>query len=262
MAATVLITGAGGLIGSHVLAAWDIEELSLMPAPTRSESSDLLVPGTACRLVSVLRPAIVIHLAWVASGTPGYRTSPDNERWVAATLELANASQATGARFLGTGTSLEGDEACAGDAYTAAKAKVRLLLGEPIARGEIGWLQPFYVFDPDRGRPALVADALRARASGTEVVLRSPHQVHDFVHAADVGRAIVACVRAGLTGQVPIGSGTTRQVCDLVSGLGISWVAGRDAVHVESHAARPADTGRLRSTGWFPTSTEEFFKHV
>lgn len=262
MAATALITGAGGLIGGHVLAAWDIEGLFPAPATSPGQSVDLLSPGAARRLVEAVRPDVVIHLAWVASGTPGYRASPENERWVASTLELANAARARGAAFFGTGTSLEGDLAGAGDAYTAAKAKVRLLLAEQIALGEICWLQPFYVFDPDRGRPALVADALRARASGTEVVLRSPYQVHDFVHAADVGRAIVASVRAGLTGQVPIGSGTTHQVCDLVSALGISWVCGQNAVSVESHAPPPADTGRLRSTGWVPTSTEEFFDHV
>jgi len=262
VAATALITGAGGLIGSHVMAAWDIEGLSPASATSSRRSADLLVPGAAHRLIEAVRPEVVIHLAWVASGTPGYRASPDNERWVATTLELASAARACGAAFFGTGTALEGESAGNGDAYTAAKAKVRLLLAEQIAQGEICWLQPFYVFDPDRGRPALVSDALRARAAGTEVVLRSPYQVHDFVHAADVGRAIVEAVRARLTGQVPIGSGTTHQVCDLVSALEISWVCAQDAGNVESHAPRPADTGRLRSTGWVPTSTEEFFDHV
>ena len=65
MAAVALITGATGLIGSHVLATWDVGDLE--PVPVSSATTDLLVPGAATALVADHRPAVVVHLAWSAS---------------------------------------------------------------------------------------------------------------------------------------------------------------------------------------------------
>ena len=126
----------------------------------------------------------------------------------------------------------------------------------------MGWLRPFYVFDQDRRRPALVDLATAARQRGETLHLRSPHQYHDFVHASDVGRAIVAAVSHGLVGEVPIGSGSLRSVADLVTRLGTSWSAD-DAQQspAPTHSGATADTTRLAAVGWAPTRTEEFFTH-
>src|SRR5438552_17962343 len=83
VASTALITGGTGLIGAALLKHWD--DANLEPLLVDRSRDDLLVPGTATALIRRVRPDIVIHLAWVASGTPGYRTSPENARWLAAT---------------------------------------------------------------------------------------------------------------------------------------------------------------------------------
>lgn len=259
MAATALITGAHGLLGRHVMAAWNIPGLVALPARGDGRAYDLLDPTMATRMLDEFEPEVVVHLAWVASGTPGYRTSPDNPRWVDATAELASGCLARGVRFVGTGSVVESEIPDPGDLYATAKHAIRARLAADIDSERIAWVQPFYVFDPEVGRPALVADAIRARESGTPVALRSPYSEHDFIHARDVGNAIVATVRAGLVGQIPVGSGRLHRVRDLASALGATWTQSPGSSTTVSHAERAAHTGKLRAAGWRPTSTEEFF---
>jgi nucleoside-diphosphate-sugar epimerase len=259
MAARALITGATGLLGHYVLAAWDVPGLDPVPAPIEGSGWDLLEPGAATRMLDKVRPEVVVHLAWAASGTPDYRTSPDNPRWVEATVELAAACLDRGIRFLGTGTVVESETPDPADLYATAKHEIRRRLTADIDGARIAWIQPFYVFDPEVGRPAVVADSLRARAEGRSVALRSPHSAHDFVHAADVGRAVVTVVRADLRGQLPMGSGRLHQVCDVVTALGVPWLPAVDADLATSHSERAADPASLLAAGWRPTATEEFF---
>jgi len=257
VAALALITGASGLIGRHVVAQWDVE--GLRPEAVEHARDDLLQPGAAAALVERERPAVVVHLAWAASGTPGYRHSDDNERWVRATLELARACADAGATLVATGTSLD-KQAAPADAYAASKVRLWGELSAAVAAGAMTWVRPYYVVDPERRRPALVDAALAAKEAGTPVVLRTPDSAHDFIHAADVGSAIVLAVREDMRGEVPIGCGRLRRVCDLVSALGIPWEPGADAAPApESHLEEVADIRRLRERGWTPARTEALF---
>jgi nucleoside-diphosphate-sugar epimerase len=240
-----------------VLDQWDVE--GLVPQAVEHVRDDLLQPGTATALLEREHPAVVVHLAWAASGTPNYRHSSDNGRWADATLELVSACRAAGAALVLTGTSLDRTAEPA-DAYAASKVRLWRELEPAVAAGELAWARPYYVFDPARRRPALVEHALSAEAAGVAVVLRTPASVHDFIHAADVGSAIVAAVRHDLRGEFPIGSGRLRRVCDLVAALGIAWEAGDEPPPVaESHLEEVADSGRLRALGWTPARTDALF---
>jgi nucleoside-diphosphate-sugar epimerase len=257
VASVALITGASGLIGTHVLEQWDID--GLRAEAIDHARDDLLVPGVPSALVQRVRPALVVHLAWAASGTPGYRHSADNERWVEASLELVRACREAGVALVATGTSLDRTTAPS-DAYAASKVRLWRELEPEVAAGALTWVRPYYVFDPDRRRPALIDHALAAQAAGSPVVLRTPDSEHDFVHAADVGRAIVATVRHGLRGEVPVGSGRLRRVCDLVAALGVEWAAADDReTSTAGHVGEVADTRRLRELGWTPARTDELF---
>jgi hypothetical protein len=74
-----------------------------------------------------------------------------------------------------------------------------------------------------------------------------------------VGAAVLAVVRHGLRGVVPIGSGRTRSVRELVEALRVEWVPtiGADTLGPQYHEA--ADTTRLRALGWAPYQTERLF---
>jgi nucleoside-diphosphate-sugar epimerase len=256
VAAVALITGGTGLVGTHVLRHWTVEDLE--PLVVGREDCDLLKPGAATALVDRIRPAVVVHLAWSASGTRGYRTDPVNERWFDVSLELAAACRDRGSWLLATGTALD-SKSRPTDAYSRSKSRLRAELTASIAAGECTWLRPYYIVDPIRRRPALVEQARAAERAGTSVVLMTPESEHDFVHAADVGTAIVCAVRNGIRGELPIGSGALRSVRDLVSALGATWVPapGGSSLPPQHHGA--ADITRLREHGWSPVFTEEMF---
>lgn len=256
MATVALITGGSGLIGRHVLQAWDLTEVR--PETVDRRAVDLLQPGSARALVERVRPAVVLHLAWTASGTRDYRSHPDNAAWVDASLELAAACTDTGAWFLATGTPLDTATEAA-DAYSAAKVSLRRALQGAVDAGSCTWLRPFYVVDPQLRRPELVDHAVAARDAGRRMVLRTPGSQHDFIHARDVGTAVVATLRHGLRGEVPIGSGRLRRVSELVTALGVPWAAApvADSTAPQHHDA--ADVSRLREHGWSPAHTKEMF---
>lgn len=257
MATSALITGASGLVGTSVMRHW--EGLAPAPRPVRSRDVNLLAPGAAAELIARTEPSHVVHLAWCASGQADYRTSDDNARWVDATLELVAAATAAGSAVWLTGTVVD-ESVDAGDAYSRSKARLKGALAPEIAAGSVGWLRPYYVFDDEQRRPAVVDLAATARDEGVPVALRHPFHAHDFVHVSDVGSAIVLAVANGLSGEVPIGSGRLHTVADLVVAMGAAW-AGDDAPPPQdiTHAGEIADITRLTDLGWAPTRTEEFF---
>jgi nucleoside-diphosphate-sugar epimerase len=252
-----LITGASGLIGQRVLEQWDIE--ALRAEAVDHARDDLLQPGVPTALVERVRPAVVVHLAWSASGTPSYRTSAANELWLRSTCELARACRDRGAWLIATGTALD-KSGIVSDAYSAAKIGLWDELAPAVRAGTMTWLRPYYVVDPERRRPALVENALSARDAGTPVSLRTPDSEHDFIHASDAGRAVVLAARHRLAGEVAIGSGRVRRVCDLVAALGIPWVSqSASSEATQAHLSEAADIGRLTELGWAPMRTEELF---
>lgn len=252
MAATTLITGATGLIGSQVVAAWPAALGGLVP----SVQVDLLRPGAPQRLLDSTRPQRVLHLAWVASSTPGYRHDPRNSAWVEATLALVAECRARGIAFVGTGSIVE--TADGADLYAAAKQGLRRRLDPLISEGAICWLQPHYVFSVAARSPELVRAGLQAKESGSALELRTPAQAHDFVDVRDVASAILAVVRAGLAGCIPIGAGRTRTAAEVVEALGAT-VSPFPADAPKTGSTPPADISALVSIGWRPAATKEFF---
>ncbi|MEP6480442.1 MAG: NAD-dependent epimerase/dehydratase family protein [Rhodoglobus sp.] len=250
--ARVLITGGSGLIGRRVAEAYKADGSDELVGIRRSDV-DLLAPGAWLAVFNELLPDVVIHLAWSASALPDYRSHDDNWRWAETTIEAATTAVQRGIRFLATGTSV--DIAPARDAYSMSKAATREALATRIASGDVGWLRPFYVFDEERPSPAVLRAALDANSAGRPVRLASPHALHDFVHAKDVGTAIRSIVEGGLMGSLDLGSGARATVADLVEAYGCRWVADGTASQVAASEAA-ADVAVLRVAGWTPRVTD------
>ncbi len=165
MASVALITGASGLIGAARPAA--VERRGDC-ARTRSTTRATICWCQACRRRSwsACEPAVVVHLAWAASGTPGYRDSPDNEALGARHRSSSQRPAAPpGPACVATGTSLD-TAPVAGDAYSRAKVRLwQRAAARDREPARVTWLRPYYVIDPERRRPALV-DTRAGRARG------------------------------------------------------------------------------------------------
>jgi nucleoside-diphosphate-sugar epimerase len=201
-------------------------------------------------------PAVVLHLAWVASSTPGYRLDDRNERWAEATWLLVQECLRRGIWFIGTGSVVE--TAASRDPYTVAKSELRRRLDPLIDEGALTWLVPHYVYSIAEASPELVRLALSARDSGLPLVLGAPWRRHDFVDIDDVAQAVLAVLRNGLRGVVEIGAGTTRRALDLAAAIGAD-VAGARPSDPDEMSTPPADTTPLRAVGWSPCQTTAMF---
>jgi nucleoside-diphosphate-sugar epimerase len=281
----VLVTGAPGFIGSHVvrrlardgdevvavcLPGVDRSRLADVAAGVRLAELDLRDRDGVAALARDARVDACIHLAWTAE--PGvYLHTPENTEHVAIGIGLANALADSGCRrFVGIGTNLEYDLEAGwlqedsplrpAHLYGACKLALSVAL-EEIARRKglsVAWARTFYLYgpaeDPRRLVPAVITAVLRGEAAKTT----PGEQVRDYLHVEDVASAYVAIARSALTGAVNVGSGVPIAVRDVVAKIGA--LAGRpDLLAIGALPYRGndpmfvcADVRKLKSTGWAP----------
>jgi nucleoside-diphosphate-sugar epimerase len=220
----VLLTGAGGFIGSYARRA-----LAGRGHEVHANTADLLEPGTAEEVVREARPTHLLHLAWYA--VPGkFWAAPENRAWVKATLRLLRAFYAAGGRrAVGAGTCAEYDWSGGGllseattplrpaTLYGQAKAETFAAAAE---LGELAWGRIFFLYGPGEHPDRLVSSVARRLLAGEEAPTSEGSQVRDFLHVADVAGAFAALIDTDVTGAVNVGSGepvTVRAVVDTVA---------------------------------------------
>lgn len=282
----VLLTGAGGFLGSHLarlLVAQGCEVHALLRPggdPWRLRDllphlhliqGDLLDPaGDWAAQVRSLRPDLCFHFAWYAE--PGvFLTSPLNLKYLAASLALAeNLALAGCPRLVVAGSFSEYDQDLghlSEDAplrpntlYGACKAALHqaLALWAPAAGVSLLWTRLFSLYGPmehpKRFVPAVILAALR----GEPTRLSPGAQVRDYLHAADAAAAVWHAAQAGLTGALNIGSGQGVAIGALAQHIG--EITGRpDLIRLGDLPYRPgdpmlvvADTRRLQAAAWTP----------
>ena len=278
----VLVTGARGFIGRHVLArlsnaGCEVHAITSASSPgtphtaARWHHANLLEPGVPARLIGAVRPSHTIHLAWcVAPGT--WSESPENLEWLAATSELIAAqSRIDGARFIGVGSCVEYDPAyarCAEDTplrprtlYGDAKRRACLLLGSvPADRLSSAWARIFHVYGPGEHPDRLLPFVITSLLGGRPAPCRADgQQVRDYLYVEDVADALVCLAMSDVRGPLNIGSGRALRVRDLVGDIARRLGApelvsfGADGADVGAAPAAVADTGRLqRALNWTP----------
>lgn len=280
----VLVTGATGLIGRHVVNAL-IERGSEVHAATRSlahgttdgharwHKANLLDRGDRTQLLDSTKPDTIIHCAWVTEHS-AYWTSPENLDWVAATLSLAREAADRGAkRFVGVGTCAEYDWTGDGPLseaktplkpttlYGIAKDATRRTL-ESFAEAyglSFAWARVAMLYGAGEHRDRFVASLARALLKGELAKMSSGRQTRDLLDARDAGAAVAAVATSSLTGAVNIGSGQPVTLLDV--GRTLAGLAGHpEALRPGAYPDRPneppsltLDTTRLtRDAGFTP----------
>ena len=286
----VLVTGATGFVGRHSLLSLSARGYEVHAVTSREKARAIDAPGVVWHradlldreqvfaLVSKVRPSHMLHFAWYA--VPGkFWISPENLRWVQASLDLLRAfKEAGGKRVVAAGTCAEyewgREEPCSEAAtplrpatlYGACKHSLRLMI-EAYSRQEgvsAAWGRGFFLYGPHEHPDRLVASVIRSLLRGDEAGCTHGRQVRDLLHVADVADAFVAVLDSTVQGAVNIASGDALALRDDINEIG-DQVGRRDLIKlgaIEAPAGEPriiaADTKRLKEEiGWRPRRSLE-----
>ncbi len=234
----VLVTGAGGFIGGHCLKALagrseEIHAVSSRPGnvgtDVRWHQADLLDSAATAELVREVQPSHLLHMAWF-SGHRSIYTSPENNRWIPASLHLVQEFyDAGGVRAVLGGTCAEYDWSegvCSENrtplrpatTYGAAKVALFRAFEELLeSSGRSGaWGRIFFLYGPAEPETRLLASVIRSLLAGEPALCSHGEQRRDYLYVGDVADALVSLLASEVTGAVNIGSSEAPRVKDLV----------------------------------------------
>jgi nucleoside-diphosphate-sugar epimerase len=270
---TVLVTGAGGFIGSAVVRAMAGRAASLrallgppgFPGPAS-------VPGvmTACAEIDDLAAItslaegvdVVVHLAGPAGVGMSFDEAPNYARvHVAGTATVLEACRRAGVARLVYASSAEvyglpaadpvpeGHRLQARSPYAAAKIGAeRFAESFALAFGlDVIVLRPFSIYGPSPSPESLIGTALRQARSGGPVVVADTRPVRDYCYVDDLVEAVLLAASAPVRGHhvFNIGSGVGSSVADVVGT--ILRLVGREAeIVVDPSRRRPGGADILR----------------
>lgn len=276
----VLITGATGYIGSHCLQSLRRANEEIHAVTSRSKpddptihwhQADLLAPQQVRQLLSDVRPTHLLHLAWYVEHGK-YWTSPENFRWVQASLELLRTfTDCGGQRVVMAGTCAEYDWQygfCSelvtptqpASTYGRCKHALQSLLMAYAESASLSaaWGRIFFSFGPREPATRLVSSVIRALLRNQPAPCSHGNQLRDFLYVQDLADAFVALLMSTVTGPVNLGSGIPIALREVVSEIG-QQIGSPDLIQFGAYPAPDdppllvADVRRLRtSVGWSP----------
>jgi nucleoside-diphosphate-sugar epimerase len=278
----VLITGAGGFVGSHCAtyaAAAGLEPYLVdKPGAGKAPSdgyfyADLLNTKSVTQLVRDIRPTLLLHLAWITRHNE-FWTSAENEIWVESSYHLLKTfGQFGGHRAVLVGTCAEYDWRRAGvcnefstpvepqTAYGRAKDRLRREAAEHASDVgmSLAWARLFFLYGPRENPNRLIPWVIRHLLAGEPADCTPGTQIRDLLYVSDVAEAVISLLLSSVTGPVNIGSGHPTTLRDAVTQT--AEIIGRP--DLLRFGARPmpagepprlvADTGRLNNeVHWRP----------
>ena len=284
----MLLIGAGGFLGAHLLAAAGAAGFHVAAAGRRPRAGaspcDLLDPVAVSACVEAVKPDLVVNAAGAASVGRSWKRPAETfainatgvlnlleavVRWAPEAHVLCiSSADVYGWRETEALPLREELEPLPITPYGASKAAMEMLCGQ-YARGHglrIGVARAFNLIGPGQsgdfavsGFARSVAEAELAGAPGVELTLGNSAAVRDFVDVRDAARGLLELSRQGLGGTHNLCSGTPLTIAELVEQISRSArlpLTVRRDPGLERPADPPAlvgDPRRLReATGFVP----------
>lgn len=279
----VLVTGASGFIGAHVVTALverghDVHAV-VRPGHARDRlatvqdrihlvEADLADPVAAAAALDEATPEGLIHAAWYVEPGKYLHAADENAAALAMTEGLfARAGEAGCERIVNVGTGFEpGAGGAAGgveppqlSVYRDAKAAVHDLVAGLAADGvSATCAHVFYLYGPTEDPGRLVPILIRAVLAGEPIDVTDGLQRRDYLHVADIADALCALVERATGPSVDVCSGAPIEVREIYDAVGDA-TGRRDLIR---DGARPYGEGEvlsaagddsiIRSLGWAP----------
>ncbi len=212
----VLLTGASGFIGRHVLQSLRDQGIpfvaigrTIPPGCTETEfiQADLLAAPDFDALVNRAEATHLLHLAWYAEHGK-YWTSTLNLRWVEATVRLVEAfCKVGGERVVAAGTCAEYDWSygyCREELtplkpnklYGTAKDATKRLVMEICDAYQIScsWGRVFLPYGPGESRLRLIPSLIDVFRGINKPFSINVNSYRDFIHVSDVADGFVSLI--------------------------------------------------------------------
>src|SRR5581483_416703 len=240
--AVVLVTGATGFLGSHLLARLMRERCVLHavnrqgrgPAAERVtwHAADLRRSDAASELLRRVRPTHLLHNAW--SAVPGhFWADPENLDWLQSGLALLRSfGELGGQRFVGVGSCAEYDWNQTRFSEEATPINPATLYGKSKAamwaaaeafaaqyRFTAAWGRIFLPYGPGDPAERLIPMVIASLLAGRQVALGEGEFQRDFIFAPDATDLIVRLLAEDESGAFNVGTGHGTEIRTVVGAL-------------------------------------------
>lgn len=278
----VIVTGAGGFIGSHCLpllvaAGYEVHAVTTHPVRPEGQgvfwhSLDLLDYKEIRKLFSEVRSTHLLHLAWLTEHG-AYWDSIKNLQWLTAGVEiLQRFAEAGGERIVMAGTCAEYDRHygfCTegltplnpDSVYGCCKNCLQQLSASFCSQTGLSWAwgRIFFLYGPREKPLRLVPSVISALLQNKVARCTQGEQTRDYLYVKDVAGAFVKVLESRFVGPLNIASGRAVTVRDMVNAIA-GQIGRPDLIQfgalAEKRGEPPvilADTRRLSEViGWKP----------
>jgi nucleoside-diphosphate-sugar epimerase len=268
----LLVTGAAGFVGSHVVRAALGRGHEVVAAVRSRARAEALEECTGVRIVEAdladaramrhmaldVSPDLALHLAW--SIGPDYCVSPDNLPCVEGSLALLHGLVHAGcARVVFVGTHLElapsdrdmdeNDPVAPRDLYAVSKDALHRIARAYVADTQTSfvWARLFNLYGPRQADWALVSTVIRHLLDGRRCPMTRGEQLRGFLHARDAADALVDVGQASVRGVVHVGSDEVVSVRELAMRIG-ERLGRAELLAFGALTASPRDAPRIVSS--------------
>ncbi len=284
----LLITGAGGFIGSACLDLLHLEDFDVYATSSQNLKDhayknirwikvNLLEDQSCQKMIREIQPTHLLHLAWTAK--PGkFWADPENFQWLQSSLGLfKDFFDAGGEHAVGLGTCAEYSTtqedcsenetptlpstlygACKLACGTGAQAAAALF------NKKMTWGRLFCPYGPAESAGRFLPDIIDHLLMQKPITCGTGYQIRDYIYVKDVAHLLIRLLKEEPLGFINIGSGHPTSLRDLAK-IVTNELGGEDLIQFGARQPTAQDADRLvpnidrlrRDLKWFPSYSLE-----